>query len=415
MKLGPNILLHLQRLDVYGNPVGEPFTVRTGDVMTIDAVPDPNHWSNHAPDAPASCVMPAQVDLSELGPPPTLEQLKQQTQTWERLTPRERTALDTIDRYSNSELSTFKDCRRKWYLTYVRNLRLKVEPGTGVRWIGDRVHRALEQWYVPAGQERTDPRDAIEQILTSDLAQLNAEARAAGREEIDLSVLAEYRKEADLQRIMVAGYMDWIEETGVDSDLVVVQPEAYLEADLPELEPVKLIAKIDVRVRRVSDDAILWLEHKTVGSFTQKLTGIQLDEQVLHQWLVESLQPDIFQTPLIGVLYNMLRRVKRGPAAKPPFYRREEIRHNRHELASFHLRVIGTIRDLWDVQAKLEAGADHREVAYPRPSGDCSWKCPFFQVCPMFDDGSRAEAALNGMYEVADPYAYYQRTGEAIE
>lgn len=362
---------------------------------------------------------PASPELFEMltgmaAPPgPTPAQIAEAEAHWDVMTPRERTAHDGIDRYSNSELATFKDCRRKWYLTYVRNLRLKTEPGTGVRWIGDRIHRALEQWYVPAGQERTDPRDAIERILTNDLIQLTAEAQAAGRNEIDLSVLTAYRNEADLQRIMVAGYMDWIEETGADSDLVVVAPEAYIEVDFPDLEPVKLIARIDVRVRRASDGAKLWLEHKTVGSFTQKLTGIQLDEQVLHQLLVESLQPDLMAAPIIGVLYNMLRRVKRGPTAKPPFYRREEIHHNQHEITSFRLRVAGTIRDLWDVQARLEAGADHREVAYPRPSSDCSWKCPFFQICPMLDDGSRAEAAIKGMYEVDDPYAYYQKTGES--
>jgi hypothetical protein len=209
--------------------------------------------------------------------------------------------------------------------------------------------------------------------------------------------------------------MQWITETGLDSDLVVVEPEAYIEVDFPLLDRVKIIARIDVRVRRVSDGSRLWLEHKTVGSFAQKLTGIQLDEQVLFQTLVESLDWNHTGPRVVGVLYNMLRRVKRGPTAKPPFYRREEIHHNQHELDSFQLRLAGTIADLQELRRRLYDGENHRKIAYPRPSGDCSWKCPFFQICPMFDDGSRVESAINGLYEVGDPYAYYQKTGEPIE
>lgn len=330
------------------------------------------------------------------------------------LTPRERTTRDGIERYANSELYAFKDCRRRWWLTYERGLRPRAESSTGVRQIGDRVHRALEAYYVPEGQPRTDPRDALERLLDADLTALALAAQRAGHDGIESSTLTEYRREADLQRIMVEGYLEWVGQHGLDADLTVVEPEAYLEAALPELENALLIARIDVRVRRRSDGARLWLEHKTVGSFTQKLTGIQLDEQVLHQTLVEFLQTDTDDERVVGVLYNLLRRVKRGPTAKPPFYRREEIRHNRHELESYRRRVVGTVRDLHQVRAQLAAGADHREVAYPRPSSECSWKCPFFQVCPMFDDNSRVESALSDLYEVGDPTSYYAKMGESL-
>lgn len=376
---------------------------------------DPNHWSNWTTEHSSNIEFgPAAMDrvrelYGELGPAPTDQDV------WDRLTPRQRTAFDGWDRFSNSELATFKDCRRKWYLTYHRNLRLKIEPTTGVRQIGDRIHRALEEHYVPEGQESKDPRDTLEKLLQLDLDALTVAAVTSGHEGVDQNVLDAYRKEADLQRIMIEGYMEWVAENGLDSDLVVVEPEAYIEVEFPLLDHVKIIARIDVRVRRLSDDSRLWLEHKTVASFSQKLTGIQLDEQVLFQTLVESLDRGHEGPRVVGVLYNMLRRVKRGPTAKPPFYRREEIHHNQYELDSFQSRIAGTIRDLWRVQGLLAEGKDHREVAYPRPSGDCSWKCPFFQICPMFDDGSRVESAINGMYEVGDPYAYYQKTGEPIE
>jgi hypothetical protein len=34
--------------------------------------------------------------------------------------------------------------------------------------------------------------------------------------------------------------------------------------------------------------------------------------------------------------------------------------------------------------------------------------CPFFQVCPLFDDGSDVNAMLNDLYTRGDPYAYYK-------
>lgn len=316
-------------------------------------------------------------------------------------------ALDGFTRFANSELATFKDCRRRWWLGFYRGMRPLFESATGPRAIGDRVHRALERWYVPKGTHKTDPRDAIERLIVADWSAL---VQASGSEGVSWSTQELFKKDADLQRAMVEGYVKWLAETGADAEYEVVAPEAYLEADLPELGDVKIIAKIDVRVLRTTDGARLWLEHKTVGSFQQKLTTINLDEQVLHQTLVERLQPDE-EPRVIGVLYNMLKRSRRGQTAKPPFYDRVEVHHNDHTIGSYRRRVAGTITDILHVRSRLDEGADHRDVAYPSPSGACAWKCPFIQVCPMFDDGSRAESALGAYFTPGDPYDYYSRNG----
>jgi hypothetical protein len=46
-------------------------------------------------------------------------------------------------------------------------------------------------------------------------------------------------------------------------------------------------------------------------------------------------------------------------------------------------------------------------VAYPHPTRDCSWKCQFQSICPMFDDGSAVERAIEDQFVVGSPYAYY--------
>lgn len=321
------------------------------------------------------------------------------------ISPTMMSTLDGFTRFANSELYTSKDCARRWWLTYYRGLRPIIESPTGARATGDRVHRALERWYVPDATQRTDPRDALERLIVGDWTAL-VRATAAEGEGVSLAQETAFKKDADLQRAMIEGYVKWLEDTGADSDYVVVEPEAYLEADLPELGDVKIIAKIDVRVRRTPDGARLWLEHKTVGSFQQKLATIALDEQVLHQTLVERLQPDD-QPRVIGVLYNMLRRVKRGATAKPPFYQRVEVHHNEHELDSYRRRVAVEVENITRMRARLDAGADHRDVVAPRPSGDCAWKCPFVQICPMLDDGSRVESAISQYFATGDPYEYY--------
>lgn len=319
------------------------------------------------------------------------------------LSPTTLSAVDGVPRYSQSELATFKDCRRRWWLAFYRGLRPRQESPVGARAIGDRVHRALERWYVPDDRPRVDPRDALESLIRADWARLVA---AAEDEPVDWSTQEAFKRDADLQRAMVAGYVEWVAETGADSEYRVVAPEAYLEGELPELGGGMIIAKIDVRVLRTSDDVRLWLEHKTVGGFQQKLATIALDEQVLHQTLVETLQSGE-EPRVVGVLYNMLRRTKRGATARPPFFQRVEVHHNRHEIESYRRRVVATIHDLRAVRERLDAGADHRDVAYPRPSGDCSWKCDFVQMCGMLDDGSRVDSALNAHFTVGDPYSYY--------
>lgn len=110
----------------------------------------------------------------------------------------------------------------------------------------------------------------------------------------------------------------------------------------------------------------------------------------------------------VGALYNMLRKVKRTAKANPPFYGRVEVRHNVHELRSYYARVWATVADIAKLEHDLGQGYDHRAVAYPNPTRDCSWRCEFFNVCTMFDDGSDAEGMLKAFYHEADPLDRYQ-------
>jgi len=310
-----------------------------------------------------------------------------------------RLAATTYDRFvSNSELQTFKRCRRKWWLAWFRGLTLRAEPPTGVRQVGDRCHRALKEHYVPGGPTRPDQMlDQLERLIVLDRT-------AAG--EMDPETAKKFESEADLERIMLEGYVEWLATTGADADYEVIAPETYLEAHVPIGRNVAIIGKLDVRLHRISDGAHLFMDHKTVGDLRTPTLMLPLDEQMLHYHYLEYLNLEDGQRA-VGALYNMLKRVKRTDKAKPPFYERVEVRHNDHELNSYGRRIRGEIHAMLDVSDELDEGVDPREIAYPTPNRNCTWDCDFFAVCPMFDDGSRAEAMLAQLYTKRDPLEYY--------
>jgi hypothetical protein len=211
---------------------------------------------------------------------------------------------------------------------------------------------------------------------------------------------------------MIEGYLDWIEETGADSQTEVISAEQKIEVDFPAPNlrfPVKLIAKLDARVRSVVTGAVKFIDHKTVGSLQDATLGI--NQQMLHYHVIEDLTTAPSDPRAEGALYNMLRKVKRTRASKPPYYARIPIDHNRYELDSYVRQLGGVITRIEQTENLLEdthgSPMAHQWIVPPRPSRDCVWKCDFFKICRMFDDGSRVEAAIEEHYVAGDPLAYY--------
>jgi hypothetical protein len=210
---------------------------------------------------------------------------------------------------------------------------------------------------------------------------------------------------------MLEGYLQWVEEEGIDSELEMISTEEVL--NMPMFDgSVELQGKIDMRVRRKADGVRMFRDFKTVGgSFDQFYSTAHMNEQILTYMMLETAQNKEGERSEGGI-FTMLKKVKRSANARPPFYEQMEVRHNVFALRNFWQRIHGTIGDLLSVRKQLDEGVTHQLVAYPHPTRDCKWKCPFFAMCPMFDDGSAVEQALNDSYAVADPYGYYGNTEE---
>lgn len=312
---------------------------------------------------------------------------------------------------SHSEIATFKRCRRKWWLAWYRGLRFGRELPTGPRAIGDRVHRALATWYVPEGTERVQPQTALEALITSDT---QAVLEKFKDDEGLLGILAKMKKDDDTERAMLEGYMQWLEETGADSNYEILASETYQDALLPGVHgrggvAVYIIAKLDAKIRRKTDGALRFMDHKTVADFASKTMLLAIDEQMLWYDLIEVLTNTPLGERSGGAIYNMLRRVKRTAQAKPPFYQRQEILHNRAQIEAFYAQLYGTVNDLLSLERRLDEGVSHQVAAYPNPNPNCTWDCDFRLVCPLYNDGSRVEAMIETYYEKGDPLSYYYK------
>jgi len=313
----------------------------------------------------------------------------------------------TIRRISNSEIQTFKQCRRKWWLAWHRGLRPTVESPLGALAIGQNIHAALAEYYVPDGQPRTNPQEALENLLKDAAERLGTYWGSQGKN-VPPEQFKILLSEADLQRIMLEGYMQWIEETGADQDFTVIESERYVEvpfALIGELM-VYIIGRLDVLAEDAWTGRWMFIDHKTTGSIIESLKGIALNPQMrMYRLILRLLNPNANTVNM--AVYSMLRKVKRTVKANPPFFHREKIVHNPIEIAFFHRQLEGVIHDILSVEEQLTFDdTAHHYLAYPTPGAHCRY-CPFQRECVMMDDGSRAEDSLASRFTVGEPLHYY--------
>lgn len=300
---------------------------------------------------------------------------------------------------SNSEIQLYKQCRRSWYVQYYLQRQPKfdsVNP-VGATWMGTRLHAALEAYYMPdLNISPTQACAILSEIYIMDVDQWPEHASALWNE-------------WELASTMLKGYFEWIESNGLDAHLEVISPER--EYVVPLSEDISIRGRLDVTVRDKHSGAYLFLDHKTCIAFLKE-DYLDRDEQALFYMMLQRLsvkEPNLW---LDGGIFNMLRKVKRGPKAKPPFYMRTTVRHNSDTLNSMYRRTYQVAHDILDLRGQLDSGIRHDQIAYPHPTADCSWRCPLAQGgCVMMDDGSDWQGYLEEQYTLTDPYARYSDEG----
>ncbi len=304
---------------------------------------------------------------------------------------------------SNSQLRTFKRCKRKYWLAYVRKLVSRKKSFTGTRELGTRVHGALDAYYPAPGEDVTSGLEGAKWYL-----ERLRDAEIFRAEGIDTTIQA-IEKEHDLAMAMIEGYDQWVHEEGVDADLEIIAKEQAIRTPSP-VDGVELIGKLDNISRQISTGAIGFIDYKTVGDLQTPLKYLGMDEQFRMYALMQRLiAGEVNQSPARFQIYRMLKRSKRTARAKPPFFRDYEVYVNDSELRGFWERLHGEITELLRFERMIEANPEqHRSIAFPTPTTDCSWDCDFYHVCPLFDDDrSDPEHVLMMNFEVGDPHEHY--------
>jgi hypothetical protein len=308
-------------------------------------------------------------------------------------------------RISNSEIQTWKRCRRKWWFQYYRGLAPILEKPTGPMTIGSRVHAVLEVYY-----------DTLLVHADTDTAiQVAMDAHNGIVDSVwDSGVVDDEKKflsEVELTRIMIEGYFEWLQTSGEDEGLRVIATEQNVEYDL---DGIIVMGKLDQQVEREQDGAHLFIDYKTCDTLGLPMKTIHINEQVLmYEWLLTMTQPGV---RIDGGIFSFLRKVRRTAKATPPFFARADVRHSAAELHAFNLRLLGELRAIIGMRRALDDSGGNAVAAlslvYPTPTQNCSWDCPFFMICPMTD---RQDGSLDRMIELTmkptDPYARYELEG----
>lgn len=291
--------------------------------------------------------------------------------------------------FRQSEL--FDPCRRHWALSYRRRLE-PVRQRPSKAGIGTLVHKGLEHLY------------------DTTLAMGPDAAMTALWEEGALTIqdrpewVKEYGKQLVLARRMLQGYEQWLEETGADAGLTVTGVERTVAASWGSYE-VPGIGVVNVTVTGKADLEVIdeWgmprlIDHKTRDQIESRPTPF--DPQRLTYGLLRYLEDG---TLYAGGMHNVLRRVLRSGSAKPPFYgRTDEVHFSLPLLRKHHRHISARLQEMVPLAAMLEAGAIELDDPRLFPTiNDCSWKCDFIEVCPLFDDGSDWEWALNEAFKPA--------------
>ena len=115
---------------------------------------------------------------------------------------------------------------------------------------------------------------------------------------------------------MLEGYLQWVEENGIDSELEMISTEEIIS--MPMLEGrVELQGKIDMRVRRKADGVRMFRDFKTVGgSFTDFGAMAHMNEQILTYMLLETAQNKDGERSEGGI-FTLLKKVKRKTLKSP--------------------------------------------------------------------------------------------------
>jgi len=315
-----------------------------------------------------------------------------------------------------TERAMFKRCRRKWKYQCLWELVPKHEQ-LGALWIGTGVHYGLAEYY----KNKRDPWEATQEWIDLKLPTLNLENMWPEER-------AQVTGSLSLMESILTGYVAFAQ---TKDDFKVIDVEEPLRVHVPGTR-VALVGQLDVLVRRGRRSDLWVMDHKTAVQYIN-VVNLEMDDQMTaYLWLTWRVHGEIPG----GALYNELR--KKIPARPEPlargglsknkncdttyeiylqavkdndldpkdyedileflrnkpdgFYRREIVARTKYELEHFAENLVPEVKAM---NSKLTP-------LYPSPTRDCSWDCPYRDLCLCETTGGHLDGLIESLFEHAE-------------
>lgn len=326
---------------------------------------------------------------------------------------------------SNSDRTTFKNCRRKWDLSSPNRRNLRPIAKQRPLWLGSLVHECLEHYYL--GNDKDTYRAFLR--ISRDIPEEEKE---------------DYAAELIMAEVMMQHY-------ALVYPNLEDEPFEVIGTEIPFQIPVVggvISGTIDGLIRWKASKTIGCLEHKTF-SMHKDVTLHGIDDQtrlypaaanmLIKQGMIKGVEQDEFCD---SVLYNGLwkkipaeyKLLKNGAPSKMNenlISTPQWVLHSMKMLGKNTSNMVDKLDDLkhnvekffprWEihrsekeqklaVNSLLAEFADMKELSklpydavqfYHNPTTECSWKCAFTKVCEFITRGEDYQHLIDEKFEVA--------------
>lgn len=266
-------------------------------------------------------------------------------------------------------------CRFAWYLGYKKGYR-PVRSSSALE-LGKGIHEALDFYYSGQG----DPVPFFAAWADRRYKEINPQW------DDDQKDLEEIR---DLGLAMLKGYLEQWE--GQDN-FTVLATEKTLKRKLPvpgtgTLSKCNLVIRLDGLVRCRETGNLFSLEHKTFSRIDYG--HFERDHQMTAQvWCGENLAKEMgLDEPVVGVIYNGLRKQKPGPKVKLKLFERHKLYRTARHIEVFLHRAYWQYREMNREDVPI----------YPQPNPIRCGQCDFKDPCTEYMRGGDWKFLLEELY-----------------
>ena len=280
----------------------------------------------------------------------------------------------------NSETSVWRDCKLKWFLTFrLGFLSNRINKNF---WLGTLVHYVLHDFYLGL---TPDPAHLFWEMGTESIEQERSSNISTTGQDFDYDEMEDLHDYLQLGVIMLEGYQEW-DASHRDFDVIDSELSYYVDMTDAADRPFTFVCRIDLLAE--NSEGIRAVDFKTAKDF-RDLRRIDQDNQFRRYPMAVRLAHPAWAEEVAGSTWIGLRKIAPSARSKPPYFGSFPIDLTNREYEHVELELRAEVSEIQAVEARLDAGEDHRRFIYPNPTFDCSWKCEYFRngLCQAWRSG----------------------------